>query len=290
MNSQGPTGRPRSAPGRSLSPAPRLPDLRIVPSDAALLHEESNPERVAGLRRRLEAEGVLRNPPVAAALEAGAYVILDGANRVTALREVGVRDQLLQAIDYDDPAVLLDVWAHALPTDDLLLGREGPGGAGWRAMPSGAVRAALEDGWLACGVLTPSRSYGLPAQGSLADRVAMLAGVVARYKGRASIYRVQAADLDALGPEFGQSASLVLFPRLTKAEIRAIARLAVKLPSGISRHVVPLRALRVNLDLAILRASEPAAAKQARLDALIRARFLEHRVRHYPESTVLYDE
>ncbi|MGQ0551146.1 MAG: hypothetical protein ACT4PY_15920 [Armatimonadota bacterium] len=279
----------RGALPRGVSPAPRLPDLCIVSVEAVLLHEESDPERVERLVRRLEAEGMLRNPPVAAPLDAGSYVVLDGANRITALRTLGVQHQLVQVIDYDDPAVTLDVWAHVLADGDLLLAHGGPG-PGWRAMSPDGVRAALDNGWLVCGVLTPAGAYGLAAEGGLADRVVMLAEMVARYKGRGPIYRVEASSLEELGDEFGRDAALVLFPKSTKQDIRTIARLAVKLPSGISRHVVPLRALRVNVDLSILRAAEPASVTQARLDELIRARLREHRVRHYPEATVLYDE
>ena len=280
---------PALAGGRGPTPAPRLPDLRVVPSDAVLLHEESDPERVERLRRQFIADGVLRNPPVAASLESGTYVVLDGANRVTALGAFGVPDQLVQVIDYDDPAVTLDVWAHALPDGDLVIKHQHRDAA-WRAMPADAVRAALDDGWLVCGLLTRDGGYGLPGEGSLADRIRMLADVVSRYKGRGSIYRVEASSLETLGPEVGLGMALVLFPRLTKQDVRAIARLAVKLPSGISRHVVPLRALRVNVDLSLLRAAEPAGVKQSRLDELIRVRLREHRVRHYPEATVLYDE
>ncbi len=265
-----------------------LPALRIVSSGSLLLHEECDPERVERLVRALSAEGVLRNPPIVAAVDGQTYVVLDGANRVTALRQAGVPDQLVQIVEYDDPAIVLEVWAHLLADDGGLV-HKGPQ-APWRAMPADAVRAGLDDGWLACGVLTPADAWGLAAEGGLAGRVRLLVGVVARYRGRAAIHRVQATRLEGLAREFGRAAALVLFPRFTKEDIRAIARLPVKLPTGISRHVVPLRALRVNLDLSILRADEPVAAKQARLDELIRGRLLEHRVRHYPEATVLYDE
>lgn len=277
------------AGGRGSTPAPRLPDLRIVPSDAVLLHEESDPERVERLSRQLGADGVLRNPPVVAPLESGTFVVLDGANRVTALRAVGVPDQLVQAVDYDDPAITLGVWAHALADENLIMTRQ-PEKAGWRAVPADGVRAGLDAGWLVCGLLTPNGAYGLAGEGGLAERIGTLVEVVGRYKGRTPIYRVEASSLDALGPEFDRGSALVLFPMLTKHDVRAIARLPVKLPSGISRHVVPLRALRVNVDLSLLRAPEPAGVKQSRLDELIRTRLRDHRVRHYPEATVLYDE
>jgi len=281
---------PASAGGLLVPPNPRLPDLRIVPGAALLLHEECDSERVERLVGRLGAEGILRNPPVVATLDGQAYVVLDGANRVTALRQTGVPDQLVQVVEYDDPSIVLDVWAHLLGEDGTLARREGAGALPWQEMPADVVRAGLDQGRLACAVLTESGARGLPAGGGLADRVRLLAGVVTGYKERTPIYRVQAGDLGGLAREFGRAAALVLFPRFSKQDIRAIARLSVKLPTGISRHVIPHRALRVNVDLALLRAPEPVSVKQDRLDELIRGRLLEHRVRHYPESTVLYDE
>lgn len=269
---------------------PALPDLRIVPSASLLLHEECDPGRVERLARVLLADGVLRNPPVVAQLDGGMYVVLDGANRVTALQQAGFPDQLVQVVDYADPAVALEVWAHLLQDDGVLIRSEGLPALIWRPMPEEAVRAGLEDGSLACGVLGADGAFGLSSGAGLADRIRALGEVVVRYRGRVPIFRVLDSRLGDLAHEYGRAAALVLFPRFTKQDISAIAHLPVKLPTGISRHVIPQRALRVNLDLALLRAEEPAAEKQARLDTLVRARLLEHRVRHYPEPTVLYDE
>ncbi len=268
----------------------RLPDLRIVPSAALLLHEECDPDRVARLVTSLSADGVLRNPPVVAPLDGGMHVVLDGANRVTALQQSGIPDQLVQVVEYDDPAIVLDVWAHLLQQDGVLAAGRGSPAPGWEPMTIQAVRTGLEEGTLACGIVDAAGARGLTSSGGLAGRVRAVRDIVAGYKGRTSLYRVQAADMGALEREYGRAGALVLFPRLGKPDIRTIARLPVKLPSGISRHIVPHRALRVNLDLALLKSADPVAAKQARLDEMIRARLLEHRVRHYPEATVLYDE
>ena len=265
-----------------------LPDLRIVPSAVLLLHEECDPERVERLSTRLATDGVLRNPPIAAAAGGGAYVVLDGANRVTALQRAGVPDQAIQVVEYDDGAVTLDVWAHLLADDRVAGGLAA--GPGWQASSADAVRRGLDDGSYACGIITRTGARGMRSGRGLAERIRALAGVVAGYKGRGPIYRVQPAALDALERDFGKAAALVRFPRLSKADVRAIARLDIKLPTGISRHVVPLRALRVNVPLEFLRGAEPTATKQARLDDLIRQRLLEHHVRHYPEPTVSFDE
>ncbi len=281
-------GQVPARPGVLTSARARLPDLRIAPSAALLLHEECDPERVERLSARLTADGMLRNPPIAAAVDGGAFVVLDGANRVTALWQSGAPDQALHVVDYDDAAVTLDVWAHLL-VDDRVAGGLGAG-PGWQASSADALREGLDDGSYACGIITPTGARALRSGKGLAERIRAVAEVVAAYKGRVPIYRVVPAPLDTLTREFGRAAALVQFPRLSKADVRAIARHEVKLPTGISRHIVPLRALRVNIPLELLRSPESTTIKQARLDDLIRRRLLEHRVRHYPEPTVLFDE
>lgn len=271
--------------GSRVPAAGRLPDLRVIPSAALLPHEASDPARVERLLRSFADEGVLRNPPVAAPLDGGSYVVLDGANRVTALAQAGYPDQVVQVVDADQPSVILEVWAHLLVED--VLPTPGPL---WRRLSAEAVRAGLDDGTLACGVVTDADARGLAAPPDLAGRVAAIAGVVSAYQRRAPFYRVQPNGLDVLRREYGRVGALVLFPRLRKAEIRAIAHLPVKLPSGISRFIVHNRALRINVDLALLQSRVSLGAKQAQLDDLIRSRLAAHRVRAYPESTVLFDD
>src|SRR3990172_164351 len=68
-----------------------LPDLRILPIDHLLLHEEHDAQRSQPLGARLAADGVLRNPPVVAPLPGeDRFVVLDGANRVTALAVLNI--------------------------------------------------------------------------------------------------------------------------------------------------------------------------------------------------------
>ena len=87
--------------------------LRIVHSKDLIGHEEVDPTRVEGLLRRLQSDGVLKNPPVVA--RAGSqHVVLDGVTRVAALRKMGIRDVLVQIVDYDGPRIDLDSWCHVI--------------------------------------------------------------------------------------------------------------------------------------------------------------------------------
>ena len=75
-----------------------LPDLRIVPRAQVHLHEDTDPARVQRLVRDLRADGILRNPPIAAPLAPDGFVVLDGANRTSALLALEAQMVLLQVV------------------------------------------------------------------------------------------------------------------------------------------------------------------------------------------------
>ena len=107
----------------------------------------------------------------------------------------------------------------------------------------------------------------------------------AAYSGRAAILRVPPRDWPARLDE--QNASVaVVYPTYTKRDIVALAQAGAVLPAGITRHVIPGRALRVNAPID----DRPADEQQARLDEWLRARQASHGVRFYAEPTFVFDE
>ena len=97
-----------------MQPEP-LPRLQLVPLDRCVLHESIDPQRVARLAAHLRAEDVLRNPPIVAAAANQPLMVLDGATRTTALRELGLLAAPVQLINYADERIELHTWAHLLP-------------------------------------------------------------------------------------------------------------------------------------------------------------------------------
>src|SRR3972149_3075427 len=96
------------------------PDLRIVPLGRLVEHEFNDAQRTWPLAQRLKAEGLLKNPPIAASLaeeegeEDARLVVLDGANRVTALNSLGYAHILVQVVRYEQPFVTLTTWHHVV--------------------------------------------------------------------------------------------------------------------------------------------------------------------------------
>src|SRR5881409_3354271 len=77
---------------------PRLPDLRFVPVESLIPHEQHDGRRMQALVHRLRNQAVLKNPPIAAPFgdegSEARYVVLDGANRVTAAGAAGLPHML----------------------------------------------------------------------------------------------------------------------------------------------------------------------------------------------------
>ncbi len=281
---------PRAQTPPRLATGQTLPDLRIIPGAAALLHEECDPTRVARLSMRLREDGILRNPPIVAPLPQGSYVVLDGANRTAALTALRVSAIPVHVVDYDDPAIRVEVWHHLLLDAADLLARLADRGLLPRPGPLTEAIRGLEERKVACYVLTPHEVQMIPSGPSMRHVATILTQVVDAYKGTARIYRVVNTDLDVLSRQYGPVGAVIVFPRFSKSDIREMAYAATKLPTGITRHLITGRALRLNVPIDVLASSEPVEAKNQWLRELVHQKLLDNRIRYYPEASFLFDE
>lgn len=274
-----------------------LPDLRFVPVEALIPHEQHDPFRSAPLVARLREEGVLRNPPIVTPLPPGddRFVVLDGANRVTAAAAADLPHLVVQVVRYEDPGLKLTTWHHALTElaaadfERALRGMPGLTLVATEIRHARAVLARREA--LAFVALPPDRALTLHGGGELAERNALLNAVVNSYRSRARFHRVASDSLaDALA-EHPEVTALVVFPHFEPDEVVDLATSGARLPAGITRHVIPWRALRVNVPLERLAdRATPLAEKNRWLAEWLREKMLRREVRFYQESIVLFDE
>src|SRR2546423_14572323 len=93
----------------SVSPKPPergvIPDLRIVPINSLVPHEEHDAQRAEPLIQRIREAGTWLNPPIVAPMDDQRFVILDGANRHYALSALDYDYILVQVVDYESDAV-----------------------------------------------------------------------------------------------------------------------------------------------------------------------------------------
>lgn len=271
-----------------------FPELEIVPVADLLLHEDVDLERVARLLDRLSADGTLKNPAIVARLPGKErYLLLDGANRVSAIQNLDIPHLLVQVEAYENPNLTIAHWNHVvrdvearalLERARALSGVEASEGA-----PSEAP--TTEKGFLASIVTDERTALHLVSQRPLDRRVAQLRELVSvYYRGEARMDRINHHDVAALPEHHRHFGALVRFPDFGKDEVRAVAEAGVRLPSGVTRILVPRRVLGFNLRLPLLKSNLPLDEKRRWLAEEIHHKVTEHKVRYYQEPTVVFDD
>jgi hypothetical protein len=275
------------------------PDLRVLPIELVVEHEYNDVQRTAPLAQRLEEEGLLKNPPVVTPLggEDPRYVVLDGANRVTALSMLKYPHILVQVVAYEEPGVTLTTWHHVIEgmdprslTADLtnLEGVDMVLTDRLRARAGLARREYLMYVIRADGEVFAARTA--LAGRDVQEQNRLLNALVDTYKDRCRLHRVMSEELEEVKALYPEMAGLVIFPQYDTSEVLELAQDGELLPAGLTRHLIQGRALRINYPLSELKSGDSLEEKNARLKAWLVKKLATKEVRFYGETTYLFDE
>jgi hypothetical protein len=272
-----------------------LPDLRMLLAEKLIPHEDFDPRRVDRLSQRLRDDGILKNPPVVAPIpDSDEFVVLDGANRALAFAAMGIPHIVAQLVRYETSSVEVDTWYHVvagMELDDFENELTKVTGLQLRACSLSEARHALENhiaaAYIVCaqGIRMVCNSFG-----SLRHDTQLLNGLVSAYKGKANIYRASNDIWEIQAPYYPDITALVVFPRLTPEEIIRAAKSDEKIPTGITRHIIPHRALNINIPLEILEADWTQERKDAWMQEWLMERMAANAIRFYSESTFSFNE
>lgn len=229
-----------------------LPAIKIIEVSKALLHEETDPTRLESLTKRIKESGVLYDPVIAAPIANEHFAVLDGANRLSVFKQLGIPHIVAQIVEYRAPFVTLRTWNHAICDPRFRNVYDKP----VKRFKKGAAMNAF----------------------------------VRSYKGVFPFHRVTAATLAAVREEYPEAMCLVVFPRFTPSDIERFSFNEQKIPSGITRHIVRDRALRLNIPLSVLQEEKSTEEKNGWLKNYIDAKLKQNRVRYYAEPVYLFDE
>lgn len=285
-----------------------MPDLRILLSEAIIPHEHPDEKRVARLEIRMRTDGFLKNPPIVAPIPGtDTFVVLDGANRTTALARIGTPHVLVQVVDYNSDQVQLLTWHHLIsgrPAENFLQEIAAVPGLVLQPVSLELARQALAmRAILAYIVLPLPGPDGNPAVFTVdgipgtdhhgtETSTALLNAMVNTYKGdpQVSIHRVDSDQLGDLMDYYDDVSGLIVFPEYTPADIIKLAETGARVPTGITRHIISHRALRVNVPLALLQSHDSLEEKNAWWHEQVKRKLAANEIRLYKESTYLFDE
>lgn len=276
------------------------PRLELVPASAILFHEQAQHRRTLRLMERIRQENLLRNPPIVAQLGDAEFLLLDGANRVSALLELGYADIPVQIVDYADAAVQLKGWQHLIIQGrSLHLQRkfEMLSGIHMALIQPDQIKQSLELREVLAIFVDENevcRALHAADQDSFVDcfvRIDGLTRIVGAYEGQSDLERIKLAEFSSLSAVIRSvEHQLCLYPVLTKEELIELSRAQVMIPTGITRHLIPGRALGLNLNLRFLKTASSSEAKQDHFKHYLEQLEIHGRLRFYEESTFIMNE
>lgn len=281
-----------SSPHRSVG---AFPELRIARREDLLLHEDTDTGRQIALVNRLAGDGVLRNPPVVARLRTShQLLLLDGANRVAALDCLEIPHVLVQVEEYDDPALVLSHWNHVVRDTEagtILDMLKTVPGLVVVERPSLEETSDFEPRQLCTLAFGEKRSFQVLGGLDISERVRQLGRICnLYYHGIARIDRVGHVDLETLEKQHRHFGALIVYRDFTKSEIRQAAEAGNRLPSGLTRFLLPRRVLGFNIPLDLLKSGASMEEKQRRLEEILRHKVAERKVRYYEEPAFIFDD
>ncbi|MEM7254437.1 MAG: hypothetical protein AAF493_23715, partial [Pseudomonadota bacterium] len=183
-----------------------FPRLELVPTGSILFHEHAEAARTERLLGRIRNDALLRNPPVVADIGEGRYLLLDGANRVSAFLALEYELTPVQIVDYSDHEIELKGWHHMImDAPDLVETTHFSGlvGVALTAVDSDDLPRHLGfRSVYAVWIDTQGQAFGLfPPEGhrpSLEERMTVLNEFIALYEGQGRIELIIVCNLYAL--------------------------------------------------------------------------------------------
>ena len=266
--------------------------LDIVPIEQVMPHEEFDQKRVDKLKTSLDGEGVLKNPPLVTPW-AGKYVVLDGATRTNALRQLEYPHIAVQLV-HPDSNFTLHTWYHAISHKDGSLD------ALYRvlgAIDNIELRPMGEDEWttafdspnVICYFMAKDESMMLCSVIDLDSKPESMNDVVNAYTAWGDVERTLLTDAGRLIGQFPDMTALAIFPQFKPEEVFDVAKHNRLLPAGLTRFVIPGRVLQLNVEMALLKSADSLSSKRAWLNKYLTEKLARSHIRYYDEPVILID-
>jgi hypothetical protein len=265
--------------------------LRIAPLEKVVPHEHTDPRRVMRLANRLKTDGMLANPPIVVEMD-DKYVVLDGATRVGAFKQLEIPHMVVQVVSPQD-GIGLQTWFHAIRQVDLArllkLLNDLPEVLIKETDARHVFNEMAEYGGL-CYLHTVDDRIFLVQSAPDVNRLHALNKLAETYIQAGHISRTMSNDMASLKNEYPDLTALVVFLEYTLEQVLQIAGAGLVVPAGITRFIIPGRVLRINISLEYLQSDKSLVEKNEWLRQFVLDKLANGGARYYAEPVYLLDE
>lgn len=236
------------------------PQLKLVPLSSIELQEEAEDDRLRKLVEAFRKSQTLKDPPIVASGLGKKLIQLDGTNRINVLRKLGCSHVVVQVVDYHDTsAVLIKSWVHVSKVNkqEFFKKLRKLGGGQTESFKLGLGVTLTGHPLAAASIIFRDGSgLSLYSNSDIVRRVRLMRAVVRLYGELITRDRQVTIESMAQLSEFFTKHKdknvALFFPSFSSHEIYSLMEKGVTLPTGITRHVINGRVLRINYPIAML--------------------------------------
>jgi hypothetical protein len=274
-------------------PEPPRP-VDVHPFMASLSNHELLPANpVKGMNHKVHTKGGMQQQPDHEGSKK--LLVLDGVNRVSALKLLNIPDVLVQMVDYENEKVKLFSWNHLIfnvPKEEIIdrirnLNLE------VSFCPLNWGEEALKHERTISYFLFRDSIGFVVNNGNLTpeEKVKNLHQLIATYSSRSEVFYLDSDNhFLSIFEHFKNSSAINLIPRFDKKEILDLVQKGILLPFGVTRFIVPNRVLGLEVSCLVLSAQTPLSEKNLFLKDLLAYRIKTKKAKFYQESVTLFNE
>jgi len=275
--------------------------IKIVPLKKVLIHEQIVKKWAKNLASYMEQSGIQKNPIIVHKTQ-GKYIVLDGMHRVEAMKILGCRDIMVYLVDYFDKRIELHSWYGIVFGDikpkealekivgkrSFIIKKEHKKTDVGKLIKERKVFLALRDQkdniytvYLKKGMRINEERY-LTIATSLIERLESFVD--------SRDFRIIYVP-DTTGEKDFKTSSgnlLIYRPLFKKEEVIHRTFEGKTFPRKSTRHIIPGRPLRVDINITLLKEKIDLKTKNKLLYAHLMWCFESNRMRYYPEPVYIF--
>jgi len=269
-------------------------DIKLLRISEIKLHETTETKRLRNIYDRIANNKYLFNP-VIVGKHKNDLILIDGANRLSTLEDIGCKLSIAQVIDYDNYKIKLKNWNHLVYNTDIEYFIKY---FTKNKIPFRFVK--YRDG----SKIRNSKLYHILISDIQSDKTILITlprgfkEVVTELNRFTKLYfnkfpfdrseeEIKYSDLRKYTRRKGV---LIEFPKFKKHHVINAAKNGYKIPAGITRHILINRVLHVMYEITKLKDDKDILKKTSELEKYLIKKIDNNKVRQYRESVIVFDE
>jgi len=269
-------------------------ELELLRIKDIKLHETTEFNRLRNIYDRIAGSKHLMNPVIVGRFNKD-LILIDGANRLSTLKEIGCKLAIAQVIDYKNNKIKLKRWHHLIYNLDIidityLCDKLKLAYSPVRYL-EGSKLLKEKFNYILASDIKSRKTIIINLPKNFRKLIETLNAFTKLYFNDYIFDRSEEEiTINDLRKFTRKKGTLIEFPRFTKKQIVEIANNHDRLPAGITRHILDNRVLHVRYEIAKLMNDTQLDKRQKELEKYLINKIDNNKVRQYRESVIVFDE